>query len=109
MTEREIFTAALAKGDRAERAAFLDEACAGETALRERVESLLAEHQQLGSFMDVQSQAVARRTAGESQPRRRRGTSGSTGLVSSLRRTVCAPTAMTFSSQAAFERERGCV
>ena len=60
MTEREIFTAALARENRAAQAAFLDEACAGDAALRERVESLLAEHQQLGSFMDVQSQAVAR-------------------------------------------------
>src|SRR4029453_13526181 len=60
MTEREIFTAALAREDHAQRAAFLDEACAGDTALRERVESLLVEHQQLGSFMDVPSQAVAR-------------------------------------------------
>jgi WD40 repeat protein/serine/threonine protein kinase/tetratricopeptide (TPR) repeat protein len=60
MTEREIFTAALAREDRAERAAFLDEACAGDVLLRQRVESLLVEHQQLGSFMDVPSQAVAR-------------------------------------------------
>src|SRR6516225_4308447 len=60
MTEREIFTAALARENRAARAAFLDEACAGDAALRERVESLLAEYQQLGSFMDVPSQAVAR-------------------------------------------------
>lgn len=60
MTERDIFTAALAREDRAERAAFLNSACAGDAALRARVESLLAEHQQLGSFMDVPSQAVAR-------------------------------------------------
>src|SRR5262245_27598012 len=59
MTEREIFTAALAREDRAERAALLDEAYAGDTTMRERVEALLAEHQQLGSFMDVPSQAVA--------------------------------------------------
>src|SRR5207302_803 len=46
--------------DPAERAALLDEACAGDGPLRQRVESLLAEHQQLGSFMDVPSQAAAR-------------------------------------------------
>ena len=53
MSERVIFTAALIREVPAERAAFLDEACAGNAALRSRVESLLAEHQQLGSFMDV--------------------------------------------------------
>jgi eukaryotic-like serine/threonine-protein kinase len=53
MTEREIFAAALHQGDAADRAAFLDETCAGDGALRQRVESLLAEHQQLGSFMEV--------------------------------------------------------
>ncbi len=55
MTEREIFTAALTKGSPAERAAFLDEACAGDASLRQRVESLLSEHGHLGSFMDVLS------------------------------------------------------
>jgi len=55
MTEREIFTAALNKADPSERAAFLDEQCAGNAPLRQRIESLLAEHQQLGSFMDVPS------------------------------------------------------
>src|SRR5262245_57236474 len=53
MTEREIFTAALTRGDPAERAAYLDQACSGDAALRQRIESLLAEHQELGSFMDV--------------------------------------------------------
>ena len=41
MTEREIFTTARGKGDSASRAAFLDEACAGNVALRLRVERLL--------------------------------------------------------------------
>ncbi len=52
MTEREIFTAALTKADPAARAAFLDGACAGDAALRRRVDSLLAENEQLGSFME---------------------------------------------------------
>src|SRR6476469_6083571 len=34
-----------------ERAAFLDEACAGDTALRERLEVLLAAHEHPGSFL----------------------------------------------------------
>ncbi|MBC7856822.1 MAG: protein kinase, partial [Pirellulaceae bacterium] len=53
MTEREIFTAALTRTNPAERAAYLDEHCAGDAALRQRIESLLVEHQELGSFMDV--------------------------------------------------------
>ena len=57
MSEREIFTVALNKEVPTERAAFLDQACAGDAALRSRVESLLAEHQQLGSFMDLPSPA----------------------------------------------------
>ena len=55
MTEREIFTNALVRDNPAERAAFLDEACVGDDALRLRVESLLVEYQRLGSFMDVPS------------------------------------------------------
>ncbi|HUE73801.1 MAG TPA: protein kinase [Pirellulaceae bacterium] len=55
MTEREIFAAALHKGDAADRALFLDTACRGDTPLRQRVESLLEEHHQLGSFMEVSS------------------------------------------------------
>ena len=55
MSEREIFTAALHKGDAADRAAYLEAACGADAALRQRVESLLAEHEQLGSFMEVPS------------------------------------------------------
>jgi serine/threonine protein kinase/tetratricopeptide (TPR) repeat protein len=57
MTEREIFVAALHKTD-AERAAYLDEACAGDAALRQRIETLLAEQDRLGSFMDVPSSSA---------------------------------------------------
>src|SRR5262245_38353298 len=53
MTEREIFAAALHLPTAAERAAYLDQACAGNSALRQRVESLLAAHGQLGSFLDL--------------------------------------------------------
>src|SRR5262245_6833768 len=52
MTEREIFTAALNQGESSQRAAFLSEACAGDADLRGRIESLLAEHKQLGSFLE---------------------------------------------------------
>src|SRR5262245_36497263 len=58
MTEREIFSAALNQLTAADRIAYLDAACAGDGALRQRVESLLAEHQRLGSFMDLASAAA---------------------------------------------------
>jgi serine/threonine protein kinase len=44
MTERDIFLAALAWDDPARRAAYLDAACAGDPALRRRVEDLLRAH-----------------------------------------------------------------
>src|SRR6266704_4339622 len=52
MQEQSIFIEALEKEDAAERAAFLDRACAGEPALRERLGRLLARHQQGGSFLE---------------------------------------------------------
>src|SRR5262245_58140886 len=58
MTEREIFAAALHQLTAADRTVYLDAACAGNGALRQRVESLLAEHQRLGSFMDLASAAA---------------------------------------------------
>ena len=52
MTERELFIAALRLPDENARAAFLEGACADQQ-LRERVESMLQEHEQLGSFLEV--------------------------------------------------------
>src|SRR5262249_28890969 len=52
MSERAIFLAALDK-DPSERAAFLDEACAGNEALRRGVETLLRFHEQSHGFLDV--------------------------------------------------------
>jgi WD40 repeat protein/serine/threonine protein kinase len=52
MTEREIFVAALHQPTPSDRAAFLDRACAGDAALRGRIEGLIREHEQLGSFLD---------------------------------------------------------
>jgi hypothetical protein len=51
MTEETIFAAALERADSAERAAFLDQACAGEPALRARVEALLRAHTEAGGFL----------------------------------------------------------
>ena len=53
MTEETVFTAALEKGTPAERAAFLDEACCGDVALRERVEALLQSDAEAGSFLET--------------------------------------------------------
>src|SRR4051812_38801009 len=50
MTERTIFLEALDKADPAQRSAFLDTSCAGDDALRRRVEALLRSHDQAGSF-----------------------------------------------------------
>jgi hypothetical protein len=47
-----IFFAALERATAAERAAFLDEACAGDEDLRCRVDRLLAAHPQAGNFLD---------------------------------------------------------
>jgi hypothetical protein len=51
MQEQTIFIEALEKEDPAERAAFLDRVCAGDPALRQRIEKLLHRHQQSGSFL----------------------------------------------------------
>jgi eukaryotic-like serine/threonine-protein kinase len=51
MDERSIFMAALERDSLAERSAYLDEACAGDSALRQRIEALLASHEQAGSFL----------------------------------------------------------
>jgi hypothetical protein len=53
MTEREIFMAALEKDQPAERAAYLDEACAADATLRQRVEALLHSHERAPDFLDV--------------------------------------------------------
>jgi serine/threonine protein kinase len=52
MTERDIFIEALGRPAAAERGEFLARACAGSDDLRRRVESLLREHDRLGSFLE---------------------------------------------------------
>ncbi len=52
MNERSIFAAALDITDPADRAAYLDRACAGDAGLRRHVEELLAAQSGLGSFLD---------------------------------------------------------
>src|SRR5215831_16606715 len=53
MSERTIFLTALDKDNPSERSAYLDSACAGEPALRKRVEALLKSHDDAGSFLDA--------------------------------------------------------
>jgi serine/threonine protein kinase len=55
MREQSIFIEALEREDPAERAAFLDRACASDPSLRERVEKLLRRHQQADDFLDAPS------------------------------------------------------
>jgi serine/threonine protein kinase/tetratricopeptide (TPR) repeat protein len=50
MTEDTLFAAALARTDPAERAAFLDQACAGDAALRARLEARCRLHEGTGVF-----------------------------------------------------------
>jgi serine/threonine protein kinase len=53
MTERMIFEAALERVDPAERAAYLEQACAGDVGLCRRVEELLEAHFAPGTFLEA--------------------------------------------------------
>jgi serine/threonine protein kinase/tetratricopeptide (TPR) repeat protein len=58
MNERSLFLAVLEIADPVERAAYLDQACAGEPALRLQVEQLLKAYQEPGHFMEVPAHAL---------------------------------------------------
>jgi hypothetical protein len=58
MTEREIVLAALDRDDPAERAKYLDQACAGDTTLRQRIEAMLLSRQETGDFLKGQTPAT---------------------------------------------------
>jgi eukaryotic-like serine/threonine-protein kinase len=51
MTERDLFLAVLDIPDPADRAVYLDRACAGDSGLRNRAAELLRAHEQSGAFM----------------------------------------------------------
>ena len=53
-----IFFAALEKGSPQERAAYFDEACAGDPDLRRRVEKMLAAQVQAGSFLEQPARSL---------------------------------------------------
>src|SRR5947209_5705354 len=59
MNERDVFIAALQRENAADRSAFLAEACGGNADLRQQVEVLLRENEQLGSFLESPAAALA--------------------------------------------------
>jgi WD40 repeat protein/serine/threonine protein kinase len=73
MNERSVFLAVLDIADPSERSAYLDRACAGDTALRAGVEALLKAHQEPGSFMERPAAALVA-TVDESPLSERPGT-----------------------------------
>jgi serine/threonine-protein kinase len=58
MSERDIFDAALAIDDLAQRAAYLDRACAGDPGPRDHLDGLLSVHGQVGSFLEAPALAT---------------------------------------------------
>src|SRR5262249_36650440 len=58
MSERDIFDAALAIDDPAQRAAYLNRVCAGQPGLREPLDALLSMDAQAGSFLEAPAPAV---------------------------------------------------
>jgi serine/threonine protein kinase len=74
-----IFQAALEKGSAEERAAYLEQACQGDSALRQQVERLLSAQHQLGSFLEQPAAAEAGATS-DAVPG---GSDGPTGLPAS--------------------------
>jgi serine/threonine protein kinase len=66
-----VFTEALERTDPAERAAYLDRACARRPAIRERVERLLKAHDRAGGFLQVPAtdvHAIGGATADQPEP-----------------------------------------
>jgi hypothetical protein len=59
MNELDLLTEALNRTDPAERAAFLEESCAGNPELRRRLEELLAGYSHSGTELDRPSVATA--------------------------------------------------
>jgi hypothetical protein len=86
MNERSIFLEALDKEDPTQRSAFLDTACAGDDALRQRVEALLKSHIDAGSFLGklapqrLAEELASQQTADESQPETPRNTAADEDL-----------------------------
>jgi hypothetical protein len=58
MSEQEIYIEATSRRDPADRRRFLDEVCAGNEVLRERIETLIRQSDQLGSFLENSPQSL---------------------------------------------------
>jgi tetratricopeptide (TPR) repeat protein len=65
MSEREIFVKAQEIPNDAERRAYLGQACGGDVDLRRRIEELLSEHEQLGSFLEAPAFVVGESASSE--------------------------------------------
>src|SRR5689334_19915949 len=63
---QDIFYAAL-DIETGQRQAFLDDACSGDRLLRQEVESLLASHEEAGSFLAAPAMEVAARAVADDQ------------------------------------------
>jgi serine/threonine protein kinase len=74
----DVFLAALEKATPAERAAYLDEACAGDPELRRRVERLLHAHPRAGEFLEKPAVELAGTGSAQGEPGRV-GAGGSSG------------------------------
>src|SRR3954470_18410277 len=72
MNEEEVFHQALARGSPDEREAYLEQACAGDAALRAAVEALLRANEGASGFLDQPAPAPAA-TAEEQPPGERPG------------------------------------
>ena len=58
MSERDIFDAALAIDDPAERVAYLDRVCRDDQELRQHIDGLLSMEAQVGSFLDAPARGL---------------------------------------------------
>jgi eukaryotic-like serine/threonine-protein kinase len=68
VNERTIFVAALEKQDPADRLAYLTAACGEDAALRAHIDTLLREHEELGSFLESPASGLAGLKTGDSAP-----------------------------------------
>src|SRR5437763_12840294 len=59
MQEQDIFIAASECGSPVERLGYFEQVCAGDAALRQRVEVLLGRSEQLGTFLDTPARGPA--------------------------------------------------
>jgi tetratricopeptide (TPR) repeat protein len=69
-----VFAAAVALADPAERTAYLDQACAGNPALRARIDALLRAHDRAGHLLDQTAAAPAASTIDNALPSGQAGT-----------------------------------